>query len=226
MVSGSIELKCIIIASFLAFVKLICGFHAPSLTYGYVCYILYRWVYEMCHGLHIRQFHEMMVVDKVTGLAKNQVETEYILGKYRAADHEMYPADSEWKHVVNATEDGGLPGSGLPPAKPRRRSKGAYGGNGAYYHQEYTGGDACDDPDVTEATIKAGQVGEGAVERASSVRYSCGPALGMTIKEDSTCHYIVDVSIPALCGHPLFKASVSKQQVVKCLPAPASDEFS
>jgi hypothetical protein len=171
----------------------------------------------LCHGIHVRQFHEMTMVDKVTGVAKNQVETEYMLGLYHAADHETYPSESEWKHVVNATDDG------IQPTGRRRRTKGSYGGNGAYYHQEYTAGDACEHPDVTEAPIKAGQVREGAVERASTVRYSCGPVLEMNVKEDSTCHYIVDVSIPALCGHPLFKAPVSKQQVVKCLPVPASD---
>jgi hypothetical protein len=193
-----------------------------SLIYCYVTFVIYyRWVYELCHGLHLRQFHDQMVVDKLTGIGKSQVETQYILGKYHAADHESYPAESEWKHVVNATN--GMQGGGLQLTKRRRRSKGAYGGNGAYYHQEYTAGDACDDPDVTEATILAGQVQEGAVERSSTVRYSCGPVLAMTVKEDSTCHYIADVSIPALCGHPLFKAPVSKQQVVKCLPA---SEFS
>jgi hypothetical protein len=41
----------------------------------------------------------------------------------------------------------------------------------------------------------------------------------MTVKEDSTCYYIVKVSIPALCTHPLFQAPISKKQVVKCLPA-------
>jgi hypothetical protein len=183
-----------------------------------VTFLIYRWVYEVCHGLHIRQFHETTMVDKATGVAKNQVETEYFLGKYNAADHETYPAESEWKHVVNATEDG-IHG-GLQPTKRRQRSKGAYGGNGAYYYQEYTAGDTCEGPDVTEAAIKAGQVREGAVERASTVRYTCGPVMEMNVKEDSTCHYIVDVSIPALCGHPLFKAPVSKQQVVKCLPVP------
>ena len=196
----------------------------------------------MCHGLHIRQFHETIMVDKLTGVAKNQVETEYNLGKYHAADHETYTADMEWKHVVNATDDG-AGGAGADgrlqqqPTKRRRRGKGAYGGNGAYYQQEYTAGDACEDPDavvvvVTDASSSmmktAGQASSsasfgGVVERASTVRYACGPALGMSIKEDSTCHYIVDVTIPALCGHPLFKAPVSKQQVVKCLPAPAAD---
>jgi hypothetical protein len=175
----------------------------------------------LCHGLKIRQFHEMVMVDKNTGVAKNQIETEYILGRYDAADHETYPKEDEWKHVVNATED--VIHGGVQPTKRRQRSKGAYGGNGAYYQQEYTLGDACLDPEATDAAIKAGQVREVAAERATTVRYSCGPVLALNVKEDSTCHYIAEVSIPALCGHPLFKAPVSKQQVVKCLPVPASD---
>mmetsp|Transcript_29883 Transcript_29883/g.43509 ORF Transcript_29883/g.43509 Transcript_29883/m.43509 type:complete len:81 (-) Transcript_29883:265-507(-) len=58
------------------------------------------------------------------------------------------------------------------------------------------------------------------VERATTVRFSCGKNYEiLNVNEDSTCHYIFDVSVPDLCGHPLFKEPVIKTQVVKCLPA-------
>jgi len=92
------------------------------------------------------------------------------------------------------------------------------GGNGAYFYQEYTKGDVCDQVDVTDSAIKAGEFGEGGIERAITVRYSCNSELMVSVKEDSTCHYVIDVTVPTLCHHPLFKAPVSKTQVVKCLP--------
>jgi hypothetical protein len=167
-------------------------------------------MYEICPGALVRQFHETTLMDRVSGASSTAVDTEHILGKYNAEDHESYPNESEWQHVVNATVLAG----GAIPSLPS-----AYGGNGAYYYQEYTGGDVCDHTDVTEAAIKAGAVGEGGVERASTVRYSCGTRMSLKVKEDSTCHYLVEVTIPALCDHPLFRPPVSKRQILKCLPA-------
>jgi hypothetical protein len=162
------------------------------------------------------------MVDRLTGVTASDVDTEYTLGLYKIKDHEAYPKQDEWQHVVNATVPGGVLGG---QSKPRgRQLPTAYGGNGAYFFQEYPGGQTCEHPDVTEAAIKANKVGEGGIERAASVRYSCGNQFEMNIKEDSTCHYIVDVTIPALCSHPLFKATVFKKQVVKCLPAVANDQ--
>ena len=94
--------------------------------------------------------------------------------------------------------------------------------NGSFYSQEYTKGDVCDHEDVTDSAIKAGEFGEGGIERATTVRYSCNSELDISVKEDSTCHYIVEISVPTLCYHPLFKAPVSKKQVVKCLPVTSS----
>ena len=181
-----------------------------------------RWVYELCPGQYIRQFHEVTLMDRISGTASTEVESEHILGKYDPQVHGTTPKHLEWKNVVNATNlglGGSGGGSGGRSNKPRARNPSAHGGNGAYYFQEYTGGNVCDHEDVTDSAIKAGQIGEGHIERATTVRYSCGNQLEMTVKEDSTCHYIVDVSIPALCDHPLFRAPVSKKQVFKCLPA-------
>lgn len=169
------------------------------------------WLYELCPGRHVRQFHEVTLLDRITGVPRTEVETEHILGKYDAKVDDFVSKEDEWKHVVNETKTtttstGGASGSS------------AAKGNGAYYAQEYTSGEVCDHEDVTDSAIKAGEFGEGHIGRATTVKYSCGNQLGMTVKEDSTCHYIVDVRIPELCVHPFFKAPVSKRQVVKCLP--------
>ena len=148
------------------------------------------------------------MLDSATGVASSKVETEYILGRYDAQVHEDSLEDQhEWEYIVNATDNDGISTS--------------QSGNGAYFYQEFTGGDVCEDPDVTDSAIKAGTVRNGGIERASTVRYSCGPALKVTVSEDSTCHYIVEIAVPLLCEHPLFKSPASTQQVIKCLPAVA-----
>ena len=151
-------------------------------------------------------------MDRISGVASTAVEMEFILGHYDEEDHETHTDEDEWKYVVNGTDPGGLASLlGVGPSKK--------GGGGTYYYQEYTAGDVCDDEDVTDSTIKAGAVGEGHVFRSCTVRYSCGNRLEMNVKEDHTCHYIVDVTIPSLCGHPLFKPPIRKKHIVKCLPA-------
>jgi Glucosidase II beta subunit-like protein len=161
------------------------------------------WTYELCHGQKVRQYHETVTTSKTkAGIPKmiKTVESEHILGLYKGT--EIKSKDEEWKNVVNVT----------------KKHTGTTG-NGAYYEIEYTGGDVCDHADVTESAVVAGSHESDGVQRASSVRYMCGETMEIAVREDSTCHYIVEVRLPDLCDHPLFRAPVSKKQVVKCLPA-------
>jgi hypothetical protein len=170
------------------------------------------WLYELCPGRHVRQFHEVNLLDSISGAPRSEVETDHILGRYNPDDN-LFTKEDEWKNVVNTTKASNVPPSKRNPGE----NGGSASGNGAYYIQEYISGDICDHEDVTDSAIKAGEFGEGGIQRAATVKYSCGNQLEMSTKEDSTCHYIVDVTIPALCVHPFFKAPVSKQQIVKCL---------
>jgi hypothetical protein len=174
------------------------------------------WVYELCPGTFIRQFHEISVMDRMTGAAATKLDEEHILGAYLAADHEVEP---DYKSVINVTTTGHTVTNTNTNTNPGNRKGVAKNGNGAYFVQEYTRGDLCDHEDVTDSAIKAGKIAKGAIYRAATIKYSCGTKMTMTVKEDSTCHYIVDVVIPALCEHPLFQAPVFKKQVIKCLPA-------
>ena len=191
------------------------------------------WAYELCHQHNIRQYHESTATDPRTGLSTLKTETEYMLGLYNADELESYPREEETNHVVNATDVGagdnhygGLfggssrSGSSSSSSSPSSSSSSALDrGNGAYFQQEYRGGTICDDETVTDAAIKAGSVAEEKIERSSTVRYFCGPKLALvSVNEDHTCHYIVDVTIPDLCENPLFKAPIAKKQVMKCLP--------
>ena len=156
----------------------------------------------------------MTLLDRVSGLTSTAVETEHILGRFDKESR--LPKDREWEHVVNVTA---LHTASSTKTKGRSRTVlVAHGGNGAYYYQEYIGGDVCDHMDVTGSAIKAGEVGEGLIERSTTVKYGCGNHVEMTVKEDTTCHYVATVSLPALCHHPLFRPPLSKKQVIKCVP--------
>jgi len=186
------------------------------------------WTYEFCYSKHIRQYHADSLAN-----GKTQISTEHLLGMFKNSGNnvEDYPPEDEHLHVFNATSGassaadkdiGNRKGSGQAKYRGGEgmpTNKKQPGGNGAVYVQEYNHGDVCDHEDVAESVIKGGNVVQGAVERSSTVRFSCGkhPEL-VDIKEDSTCHYILDVTLPELCQHALFQAPVTKTQVVKCLP--------
>jgi Glucosidase II beta subunit-like protein len=162
-------------------------------------------VYEICYFQGIRQFHEIAGVRRTAGgqtMTSRVVETEHSLGKYNGELAEAVPDEEEWKLVVNATSGGKSFGDG----------------NGAYYQAEYTGGDVCDHSDVTDSAVVAGSTGSRGLQRSSTARFYCGQRYDVQVSEDHTCHYIVEVKVPELCRHPLFRAPVSKKQVMKCLP--------
>ncbi len=175
----------------------------------------------------IRQYHAANLVDAATGTVKQRIESEHLLGLYSGSgnDVEDYPDDEEHLHVINATSSsidlsigGRNPNSIFENFNKQNNDQGP-GGNGAVFVQVYFHGDVCDHEDVAESVIKGGSIIHGSVERSSTVRFSCGKTWDIVnIKEDQTCHYVLDVTVPELCEHPLFKAAVTKTQVVKCLP--------
>ena len=174
------------------------------------------WTYEICYKQSIRQFHETIGTKRNSAGAKivaKITETEHTLGVYdETKERRHIPDAEEWKLVVNATV-----------SRTGSNSVGSVWGegSGAYYEIEYTGGEVCDDADVTDSAIVAGSAvgANGDVERSSTVRFFCGELYDVAVHEDSTCHYIVQVKVPALCQHRLFRAPSAKKQVIKCLPA-------
>jgi Glucosidase II beta subunit-like protein len=173
------------------------------------------WTYEICYKQSIRQFHEGIGTKRNSAGANVMAkiaESEHILGVYDPSNERTDILDEEeWKLVVNVTTPG-ISSSG---------SGNLWGeGSGAYYEIEYTSGDVCDHTDVTDAAIVAGSTSGigGGVERSSTVRFFCGEMYDVAVHEDSTCHYIVQVKVPALCQHRLFRAPSAKKQLIKCLP--------
>ena len=184
------------------------------------------WSYSYCHRKHVKQFHESIIINTDTGIATTGAEDVYMLGFY-SPELDDFPDTEEWKYVVNTTStSGGSSGNDQSSSSSKmtslnKRSKGV----AAYFTAEYTGGDECNDPDVTDAAIKAGSVGGGHAERACSIHYSCGSGYNIYVNEDSTCHYVVEITVPELCDHPFFKAPVAKKRVVKCLPVEDASEW-
>mmetsp|Transcript_2767 Transcript_2767/g.4123 ORF Transcript_2767/g.4123 Transcript_2767/m.4123 type:complete len:409 (+) Transcript_2767:594-1820(+) len=163
------------------------------------------WAYEFCHGAVIRQYHEGNVFDPDSGITTRQIESEYFLGYYDADTLEGFEDNDERKYVVNVTES-------LFDRTTKKKSLTNQRGNGAYFYQEYTNGQICDgnDPDVKS---------KGGIRRSTTVRFFCGPRYELSnVNEDSTCHYVVDVTIPDLCENAFFRAPDNKKRVLKCLP--------
>ena len=159
----------------------------------------------------MRQFHKTEKLDPKSGSSKVP-EAIHMLGYYSKEDLEGFPNEDEPKYVTNPSGDS-------DQQVGVKKIAGIKDDVGAYFVQEYTHGDVCDHSDVTDAAIKAGNVGEGGIERATTVRYFCGEKFEMLgVNEDSTCHYVVDIALPDLCEHKLFRAPIAKKQVIKCLP--------
>jgi hypothetical protein len=164
------------------------------------------WTFEFCQGQSIRQFHEAIGTTRDkhgTPKTTRIVETEHNLGLPQTNMFQAIVPEDEYRFIVNATDK-----------KGRRKP---------YFELEYTNGDICDDEDVRDSAIVAGNSGAQGLSRSSSVRYTCGERYDIQVNEDSTCHYIVDIVVPDLCRHPLFKTPISKKQLFKCLPVEEPD---
>ena len=156
------------------------------------------WYYEYCHKQYVRQFSG---TEKYNGINLED-DTQYLLGYFTTKESDNWSASKEWEHIVNVTDDLG---------QVTHRGSSKRGGNGAYFEVEFAEGEICVLEDAKDEV-------SGAMERACSVRFSCGDDFSVTVREDTTCHYVAEVTIPPLCQHPLFKPLVRKKRSVKCLP--------
>ncbi len=173
------------------------------------------WTYGFCHKTQIFQFHEDVSLDPITAKANTKIESRYILGKYDKKSSETFPVEEEIKHMY-------LPHSKNDDGNDDINDKSS-NTNGemadAYFVQEYLHGDTCEGSDVVDSAIKGGKLGDGKIERSTTVRFFCGSQKAIIrVDEDSTCHYVMDISVPELCVQKYFEIPHLKTQVVKCLP--------
>jgi len=186
------------------------------------------WKYEFCYMDKTRQFHAVsletdMEAKKATMVCKLIIMlifqcTHLIFRNHRKVIDKQYYLGS---FVVGSDIDENEEDHIINVADLQSDKSNFVEGNGAIFVEEYIGGTSCGGKDVDDSVIE-GNVGAAGIARSSTIRYFCGKRLELTdVTEDRTCHYIVDVSVPDLCQHPLFQISEeSHGQVVKCLPIP------
>jgi hypothetical protein len=176
------------------------------------------WTYNFCHKDSIFQVHDQIDIDIEKGAILTVEAEKFTIGYYDKNSSESYPNESEIDHVYHPD---GRPILSQDGADLRSLARQKVGAPGAYYAQEYSGGDICDGAGVTEWAKKAGKSfgDDGYVmHRATTVRFFCGKRLQLArIYEDSICHYIMDITIPALCFHEYFDIPQVKKHAVKCL---------
>lgn len=174
------------------------------------------WHYRFCYQGAIHQFHESLDIDADRGVMKSTVEAENILGQYDPVASERFPKEDEIHHVLfpqGKRKDSMESGTEIQPSTP------ISGVDTPCFVQEYTQGDLCEGADVIDSAIKGGEVGEGGIQRATTVRFFCGDTRELIrINEDHTCHYIVDISVPELCSHKYFEIPHIHKHAVKCMP--------
>jgi len=171
------------------------------------------WTYRFCHKYNIYQYHEEAVIDSITGLQKTVVDTQITLGKYDTNTLDGFPTEEEINHMYLPKD------RGFDTGNENENSNHSAETIDPYYVQEYLHGDICEGSDVVDSAIKGGKIGDGKIERSTTVRFFCGNQKAiMKVNEDSTCHYVMDISVPELCIHKYFEIPRIQTQVVKCLP--------
>ncbi|XP_063426801.1 endoplasmic reticulum lectin 1-like [Mytilus trossulus] len=150
------------------------------------------WTYELCHGKHLRQYHE----NKELSLKKPQV-LEYYLGYYQPVDDkkDVLMTDKDTTEAESRAEDKKL------KVKTRRIDLIDL----PYFESNMTDGTVCE---LTNQPRKA------------KILYVCQPEGRGEIyelKETSSCEYEVIVLTSVLCSHPDFKPKTPPVSTISCL---------
>jgi len=167
---------------------------------------LYRmedwWTYELCPGVHARQFHrEGEGRDGEPGA----IVSEFVLGRFNASEP-----------VSELRSD---------PAGPPEEAV-------AYVAQEYGGGQGCDltgTPRGVEVRFVCadGHGGDGRGAAGGSHLEGSGsgslPPTGprdalLAVREPATCRYTFTVGVADLCAHPGFRQVAPPTLAVRCVP--------
>ncbi|XP_028676252.1 endoplasmic reticulum lectin 1 isoform X2 [Erpetoichthys calabaricus] len=153
------------------------------------------WTYEVCHGRHVRQYHE----EKETGQKVNI--QEYYLGNMKKQS-EKPGVESEKKEEDKDPENSQeyeKVASGIIP------HKNIEGQLTPYYPVEMRNGTPC--------ILKQNQ------PRSTTVMYVCHPDAKheiLSIAEVTTCEYEVVVLTPLLCNHPKYRFRSSPVNDIFC----------
>jgi len=175
------------------------------------------WTYLFCHKSHISQFHEITFRDMNSGTMKMKIDQEYKLGLYNEEKLDGFSIDKEIKYVVQQQDDN-VSSNQFSVEKSRTSLDISDTGDmSPHYVQEYSDGDVCADKDTT-LSIQRGSFSGEKIERSTTVRFFCGNDRDIVrVNEDSSCHYVMDITVPELCSHKYFKVPLLTTQIVKCI---------
>ena len=201
-----------------------------------------RWTYELCYGKHIRQYHETAKVNEGTNMfmVSKESEQEHFLGYHDPLILDEY-SDKDEPFFLSSSVTTTQPDEPSQPFNQvqldiiekvksiKAESSSSFDTTGmimededgsttdCVFVQEYTNGEVCEHPDVTDSIMKGNLIGS--VERSTTIRYSCGSTLEIQrVQEDTSCHYVMDITVPELCHHPNFQTPHVETNVVKCIP--------
>lgn len=142
--------------------------------------------YSYCHNLHVRQFHELLPQQPLRP------------GEYKPEE------DTEWESYTLGRAPPSLEaGADLTVAEEAARVANlelARGAGSRYLVQRWGDGTYCD---------KTGR------KREIEVQFHCSMTMTDTIlfvKETQTCHYVLHIATPRLCGVPGFKSRVDSRE--------------
>ncbi|XP_035611927.1 endoplasmic reticulum lectin 1-like isoform X3 [Oncorhynchus keta] len=150
------------------------------------------WTYEVCHGKHVRQYHE----EKETG---QQIKLqEYVLGSMTKKTESSTTSGTETAEKVEETKPKSEPEKEVP-------TKNVEGQLAPYYPVLMGHGTAC--------ILKQN------TPRSTNVLYVCHPEAKheiLSIAEVTTCEYEVVVLTHLICAHPKYRFKSSPVNAIFC----------
>jgi len=145
------------------------------------------WTYELCHGRHLRQFHE----EKEAG--KPQKLQEYFLGRYKK---EKFAEELRKAKELQQTAD--------ETKSQTHKVKKVQGIEIPYYEVVYEDGTVCD---VTGAARRV---------TVQYVCQPEGRGEVYELKETSSCEYEAIVLTSLLCSHPIYGPKKDPVSTIQC----------
>lgn len=153
------------------------------------------WTYKFCYGKQVSQFHRESVEVKNTAAQSSPVPAS-------TADQQAAAAPPKMEMITTVEYDlGRLPEETVPIVIVKGDTP-----KETYASQWYQDGTKCD---VTNRP------------RKTEVRFYCDPAetqVIRTIKETSSCEYMMVVASQYLCSHILFAPDLPKVREIACSP--------
>ncbi|XP_068744176.1 endoplasmic reticulum lectin 1-like [Montipora capricornis] len=150
------------------------------------------WTYELCHGRHVKQFHEVKA-----GVVDNQVQ-EYYLGRLEPKVIHTKNEGKDKPLVQPPTQGSGRSDKNVPMRK-------IDGHEFPFYKVVMTNGTPCDLL--------------GNKPRMTFVVYMCNPRSSneiISVKELQTCQYEVEVFTPLLCANPAYMYHEKPVHQINC----------